>query len=120
MPRGATVLYAESRQDAAKLVAQIARARREEGHQDQVDGVGGDAVEPRARRDGRAVDRDGSRRNILQINGNEPPSHIIAPVVHKDKDEIADLFAKTHNKPRLTDIPEMMKEAREVLRPHFM
>ncbi|MDI9654396.1 (Fe-S)-binding protein, partial [Burkholderia cenocepacia] len=27
---------------------------------------------------------------ILQINDNEPPSHIIAPVVHKDKDEIAE------------------------------
>jgi iron-sulfur cluster protein len=57
---------------------------------------------------------------ILQINDNEPPSHIIAPVVHKDKEQIADLFAKTHNKPRLTDIPDMTREAREVLRPHFM
>lgn len=49
---------------------------------------------------------------ILQINDAEPPSHIIAPVIHKDKDEIADLFAKVHNKPRLTDIPEMTREAR--------
>ena len=57
---------------------------------------------------------------ILQINDSEPPSHIIAPVVHKDKEEIADLFAKTHNKPRLTDIPEMTREAREVLRPEFL
>ena len=57
---------------------------------------------------------------ILQINDNEPPSHIIAPVVHKDKEQIADLFARTHNKPRLTDIPDMTREAREVLRPHFM
>ena len=29
---------------------------------------------------------------ILQINDNEPPSHIIAPVVHKSLDEVADLF----------------------------
>jgi L-lactate dehydrogenase complex protein LldF len=57
---------------------------------------------------------------ILQINDNEAPSHIIAPVVHKDKDEIADLFAKVHQKPRLTDIPQMTREAREVLRPHFL
>ena len=57
---------------------------------------------------------------ILQINDNEPPSHIIAPVIHKDKEEIADLFAKVHNKPRLTDIPEMTREAREMLRPHFL
>lgn len=33
---------------------------------------------------------------ILQINDNEPPSHIIAPVIHKDKEEVADLFAKVH------------------------
>jgi L-lactate dehydrogenase complex protein LldF len=57
---------------------------------------------------------------ILQINDSEPPSHIIAPVVHKDKDEIADLFAKVHHKPRLTEIPEMTREAREVLRPEFL
>ena len=57
---------------------------------------------------------------ILQINDNEPPSHIIAPVIHKSKEEIADLFARVHNKPRLTDIPEMTREAREVLRSHFL
>lgn len=57
---------------------------------------------------------------ILQINDNEAPSHIIAPVVHKDKDEIADLFARTHGRERLTEIPAMTREAREVLRPHFL
>ncbi len=31
---------------------------------------------------------------ILQINDNEAPSHIIAPVIHKDKEEISDLFAQ--------------------------
>ncbi len=39
---------------------------------------------------------------------------------NKAKKQIADLFAKTHGKLRLTDIPEMTKEARELLRPHFM
>jgi L-lactate dehydrogenase complex protein LldF len=57
---------------------------------------------------------------ILQINDNEPPSHIIAPVVHKSKEEISDLFARVHKKPRLTDIPAMTREAREVLREHFL
>ncbi|CAG0972116.1 Lactate utilization protein B [Rhodocyclaceae bacterium] len=57
---------------------------------------------------------------ILQINNNEPPSHIIAPVVHKNLDEVADLFAKTHSKPRKTDIPQLTREAREVLRTHFV
>jgi len=57
---------------------------------------------------------------ILQISGNEPPSHIIAPVVHKSKEEIADLFERVHHKPRKTLITEMTREAREELRPHFL
>ena len=57
---------------------------------------------------------------ILQINDNEPPSHIIAPVFHKSKEEISDLFARTHNTPRKTDINELTREARERLRPHFL
>ena len=57
---------------------------------------------------------------ILQINDNEPPSHIIAPVVHKSLDEVADLFERTHKKPRKTDIAELTREAREALRQHFL
>ncbi len=56
---------------------------------------------------------------ILQINDNEPPSHIVAPVVHKSKEEISALFARTHGRPATSDIHEMTREAREVLRPHF-
>ncbi|MBX3677038.1 MAG: iron-sulfur cluster-binding protein [Rhodocyclaceae bacterium] len=57
---------------------------------------------------------------ILQINDNEPPSHIIAPVIHKTKEEVADLFARVHGKPRKTEIGEMTREAREMLRQHFL
>ena len=57
---------------------------------------------------------------ILQINNNEPPSHIIAPVVHKGLDEVADLFHKVHGTPRKTEIPALTREAREVLRSHFL
>jgi L-lactate dehydrogenase complex protein LldF len=57
---------------------------------------------------------------ILQINNNEPPSHIIAPVVHKSLDEVADLFHAVHKTPRKTEIPALTREAREVLREHFL
>ena len=57
---------------------------------------------------------------ILQIAGNEPPSHIIAPVMHKNVDQVADLFASTHGTARKTDIPSLTREAREVLREHFV
>jgi len=57
---------------------------------------------------------------ILQINDNEAPSHIIAPVMHKTKDEVSDLFARVHQRPRKTEITEMAREAREMLRAHFV
>ena len=57
---------------------------------------------------------------ILQIDNNEPPSHIIAPAVHKSLDQVADLFHKVHGTPRKTEIPALTREAREVLRSHFL
>ncbi|MEO7726280.1 MAG: LutB/LldF family L-lactate oxidation iron-sulfur protein [Burkholderiales bacterium] len=56
---------------------------------------------------------------ILQL-AKEPPSHIIAPVIHKGRDEISDLFAEKHDRPRKTDITELTHEAREMLRGHFL
>jgi L-lactate dehydrogenase complex protein LldF len=119
--RGTTVLYAETMDDAARLVAEIARRHdvkkviktksmvTEEMRLNAVlAGIGVQSIETDL------------GEYILQINDNEAPSHIIAPVVHKDQDEIADLFAKTHGRPRLTDIPAMTHEAREMLRPQFM
>ncbi len=56
---------------------------------------------------------------ILQL-AHEAPSHIIAPVIHKGRDEVSDLFAEKHQRPRLTDIGELTREAREMLRAHFL
>jgi L-lactate dehydrogenase complex protein LldF len=56
---------------------------------------------------------------IIQQFG-ETPSHIIAPAVHKSKDDIADLFAEKHGRPRLDDIAALTHEARDVLRPDFL
>ena len=56
---------------------------------------------------------------ILQL-AKEPPSHIVAPVVHKTKDEVSDLFAAKHQRPRQTGIADLCKEARDILRPHFI
>ena len=60
---------------------------------------------------------------IIQL-ANEPPSHIIAPAVHKSKQEIADLFKLHHKKyqfkSELETIPEIVNEARTVLRQKFI
>ena len=56
---------------------------------------------------------------ILQLAG-EPPSHIIAPAIHKDMGEVSDLFVKHHRRPRTDDIAALTREAREALRPQFL
>ena len=60
---------------------------------------------------------------IIQLAG-EPPSHIIAPAVHKSRDEVAALFHQHHGQygltRRLVEIPEMVNEARQVLRAKFL
>jgi L-lactate dehydrogenase complex protein LldF len=56
---------------------------------------------------------------ILQL-AKEPPSHIVAPVVHKTRDEVSDLFAAKHHRPRTSVIAELTREAREMLRPQFL
>jgi len=119
--RGAVVLYAETAAEASRLVVDIAKRHdvkkaiksksmvSEEMALNQALEVAGVAV----------VETD-LGEYILQINDNEAPSHIIAPVVHKDKEEISDLFARVHGKPRLTDIAQLTREAREMLRPQFL
>ena len=56
---------------------------------------------------------------ILQL-AKEPPSHIIAPVVHKTRDQISKLFAEKHRTPYKTNIAALTLEARERLRGHFL
>jgi len=60
---------------------------------------------------GRAVDRNGPRRvHPADQRQRAAESHHCARRA-QGQDEIADLFAKTHQRPRLTEIPEMTHEA---------
>jgi L-lactate dehydrogenase complex protein LldF len=60
---------------------------------------------------------------IIQIAG-ETPSHIIAPAVHKTKDQISDLFHANHGRygfhRRLTEVPALVNEARQILRQRYL
>jgi L-lactate dehydrogenase complex protein LldF len=119
--RGATVLYAQTHAEAARLIVEIARRHgvkkvtksksmvSEEVGLNQALGAAG--IE--------SVETD-LGEYILQINDNEPPSHIIAPVIHKDRDEVSDLFARVHGTPRKSETRQLTREAREVLRGHFL
>ncbi|WP_142809957.1 LutB/LldF family L-lactate oxidation iron-sulfur protein [Tepidiphilus olei] len=55
---------------------------------------------------------------IVQL-AKEPPSHIIAPAVHKTREQIAELFAEHHGGPPKTTVPELVTEARLQLRRKF-
>lgn len=56
---------------------------------------------------------------IIQLN-NEPPSHIIAPVIHKTKAEIRDIFVRELNMTPTDDAGEMVAFARQKLRDEFL
>ncbi|MCX7209646.1 MAG: LutB/LldF family L-lactate oxidation iron-sulfur protein [Burkholderiales bacterium] len=119
--RGATVLYAETAEEASRLVVEIARKHEVKKVIKSKSMVSEEmALNSALEAAGITPIETDLGEYILQINDNEPPSHIIAPVIHKDKEEIAELFARVHKKPLLTDIPEMTREAREVLRAHFL
>lgn len=55
---------------------------------------------------------------IIQL-ANEPPSHIIAPAVHKTKNQVSDLFEAAHGGPRKTEVADLVNEARQVLREKY-
>ena len=123
--RGATVLWAETPAEAAELVVQIARRHEVQRATKTKSMVTEEmALNKALEAAGVQVTETDLGEYILQINDSEPPSHIIAPVVHKDKEEIYQLFVKTHQLPREPDrvpeIPEMTREAREVLRSRFL
>jgi L-lactate dehydrogenase complex protein LldF len=59
---------------------------------------------------------------IIQL-AHEPPSHIIAPAVHKTREQVSDLFHEHHAQygltTRLTEVGDLVNEARQVLRGRF-
>ncbi len=118
---GAKVLFARTPQEAAQLVVKIAKKH---GVKSVIKSKSMVTEEMALNKALEAADVKVRETDlgeyILQINDNERPSHIIAPVVHKDKEQVADLFEKHHHLPRKTDIAEMTREAREILRPQFL
>ncbi|CAG0984190.1 partial Lactate utilization protein B, partial [Anaerolineae bacterium] len=56
---------------------------------------------------------------IIQLAG-ETPSHIIAPAIHKNRQDIADLFVQKLGIRRTTDPPALTQAARKALREKFL
>jgi L-lactate dehydrogenase complex protein LldF len=118
--QGTEVHWAETAQDVNRILLEIAQANgvkkivksksmvsEESGLNDAVEAAGIKAVETDL------------GEYILQL-AHEPPSHIIAPAIHKSVEEVAELFSREHHTEPQTDIPALCREAREQLRPHFL
>ncbi len=118
--RGAHVHWAQTAEEANEIVLQIARqhdVKRVAKSKSMVtEEIGLNNALVAA---GIAVMETDLGEYILQL-ADEPPSHIVAPAVHKSKEQVAELFTKAHGTPLLTEIPAMTREAREQLRDHFL
>ncbi|MCL6637157.1 MAG: iron-sulfur cluster-binding protein [Alicyclobacillus sp.] len=56
---------------------------------------------------------------IIQLAG-EPPSHLIAPAIHKNREQIRDLFCAAGGRGLTTDTPSLAGFARQQLRQLFL
>ncbi|WP_062105835.1 LutB/LldF family L-lactate oxidation iron-sulfur protein [Bacillus niameyensis] len=57
---------------------------------------------------------------ILQVDDHDPPSHIVAPALHKNKEQIRDVFAAKHQYQHTEKPEELALHAREMLRHEYM
>lgn len=118
--RGGTVIWAETAQEAAHFVLDLARARDirkivksktmlgEEIHLNQ-----------ELERAGIQVVETDLGEYIVQLS-EESPSHIIAPALHKSRREIAELFVQKLGMSPTDDAAEITATARRLLREHFL
>ncbi len=113
---GGEVHFARDSEEARAIVGEIAKSRglkraiksksmvsEEMGLNEYLEGIG---VEP--------VETD-LGEYIIQLAG-ETPFHLIAPAMHKTKEEVSALFEEKIQRPNLTEIEDMAGAAREVLR----
>jgi L-lactate dehydrogenase complex protein LldF len=117
--RGATVHWARDAAEANKIICGLATARAarivvksksmttEETHlNDALEAAGMQVVETDL------------GEYIIQL-ANEPPSHIIAPAIHKTRQQIGELFTAELGMPPTDNVDQMTSTARAKLRDRF-
>ncbi len=118
--RGARVHWAETPQDMNRIVLEIARNANVRKVIKSKSMLGEESGLNRYLQEGGVEVRETDLGEYIIEQSGDVPSHIIAPAVHRTRDEVADLFEERHQLPRKTDISELTREAREMLRPHFL
>jgi L-lactate dehydrogenase complex protein LldF len=118
--RGAQVHWAETAEAACGILVEIARANGVRKVTKSKSMVSEEVnLNERLEEAGIQVVETDLGEYILQL-AHEPPSHIVAPAMHKSKEEVADLFQAAHHRERTVEIAALTKEARLALREHFL
>jgi L-lactate dehydrogenase complex protein LldF len=122
--RGGQVHWAENSADARRIVLDICRSNQAKlvvkGKSMVSEEV---AINEVLQEAGIQVVETDLGEYILQLAG-QPPSHIITPAIHLTREQVSDLFLD-HHAPlgfaeRKTGVPELVNEARKVLRQYFL
>ncbi len=118
--RGAKVYRATSPEAVRRYILQVAR---ENGVKSIVKSKSMASEEihlnPFLEKEGIAVAETDLGEWIIQLAGQRP-SHMVMPAIHLTRDDVADIFSKEVEERLTSDIPRLVKLARERLRPKFM
>lgn len=119
--RGGHVFFAKTKEEAAQYIKEIAEQKQakkvvksksmvtEEINMNQaLEGIGCEVVE------------SDLGEYILQLDDHDPPSHIVAPALHKNKEQIREVFKDKLGYGKTEDPYEMTKFVRNILREKFM
>ncbi len=121
---GGTVHWADNAQDACRIVVDLCRnaeARRVTKGKSMV----GEEIGINEALEAAGIERMETDLGeyIIQLAG-EPPSHIIAPAVHKTRQQVSELFHRHHQALGFTEVQSevaaLVDEARNVLRDKFL
>ncbi|NVK32432.1 MAG: iron-sulfur cluster-binding protein [Gammaproteobacteria bacterium] len=118
--RGGVVHYADDAEEACRIIDQICKdvgAKSVTKGKSMVSEEVG--LNAHLEKSGLDVIETDLGEYILQLAG-EMPSHIIAPAIHKTKEQVSELFAEHHQRPKLTERTELVTEARQILREKFL
>ncbi|HZR02034.1 MAG TPA: LutB/LldF family L-lactate oxidation iron-sulfur protein [Burkholderiales bacterium] len=118
--RGARVHWAETPEDMNRIVLEIAKAAGVRKAIKSKSMLGEESGLNQYLQAGGIEVRETDLGEYIIEQSGDVPSHIIAPAIHRTKDEVSDLFHERHRLPRKSDISELTREARMMLRPHFL
>ena len=118
---GGHVHWAEDAEEARRIVSGLVRdAQAKEVIKIKSMTTGEIDLNPRLAADGVRVYETDLAELILQL-GNDQPSHIIAPALHKNRHQVRELFVREMHLPDLADDPPALTEAaRRYLREKFL